>query len=190
MPSAYAAPMAPTTDKFGTISLWQAEFGYTAGSWRVENHPRLLADVNGDGKQDVVGFGNDGVRVSLSTGTSFAAPQVWVAEFGYTAGSWRVENHPRLLADVNGDGKQDVVGFGNEGVRVSLSTGTSFTAPQVWVAEFGYNAGGWRVENHPRLLADVNGDDSADVVGFGNGGANVAVSNAIIYKVYVPNVSR
>lgn len=41
------------------------------GGWLVERHPRFLADVNGDGKQDVVGFGDAGVYLSLSTGASF-----------------------------------------------------------------------------------------------------------------------
>ena len=66
----------------------------------------------------------------------------WVADYGYdaSAGGWRVENHIRLMADVNRDGKADVVGFGGPGVYVSLSTGTSFTAPSLWVAGFGSDA--------------------------------------------------
>jgi len=31
---------------------------YDAGSWRVERHPRLLGDVNGDRRADIVGFGS------------------------------------------------------------------------------------------------------------------------------------
>ena len=162
--------------------LWVDDFGFIAGGWRVENHPRMLADVNGDGRADVVGFGNDGVLVSLSTGisptpgTGFTSPTQWVDDFGFIAGGWRVENHPRMLADVNGDGRADVVGFGNDGVLVSLSTGTGFTSPRLWVDDFGFNAGGWRVENHPRMLADVNDDGRADVVGFGNDGVFVSLS--------------
>ena len=34
------------------------------GAWRVEQHPRMLGDVNGDGRADIVGFGNDGVVVA------------------------------------------------------------------------------------------------------------------------------
>ena len=46
---------------------------------------------------------------------------------------------------------------------------------------FGYNAGGWRVEKHPRFLADTTGDGRADIVGFGNAGvwvANIAIPTA------------
>jgi hypothetical protein len=50
----------------------------------------------------------------------------------------------------------------------------NFDAPQLAIANFGYEAGGWRVERHPRFLADVTGDRRADVVGFGDGGAWVS----------------
>ena len=165
-----------TGTSFTQPQLWVGAFGYNAGGWRTDQHPRMLADVNGDDRADVVGFGNNGVYVSLSRGTSFAQPQLWVGAFGYNAGGWRTDQHPRMLADVNGDHKDDVVGFGNNGVYVSLSRGTSFAQPQLWVGAFGYNAGGWRTDQHPRMLADVNGDDRADVVGFGNNGVYVSLS--------------
>jgi V8-like Glu-specific endopeptidase len=164
------------------VPLWVNTYGYTAGNWRVESHPRLLGDVNGDGKQDIVGFANSGAYVSLSTGTGFGNPALWVADYGYNAGGWRVEFHPRLLGDVNGDGKQDIVGFGGAGVYVSLSTGNRFGTPTLWVADYGYNAGGWRVESHPRLLGDVNGDGKQDIVGFGTTGVYVSISTGSAFS--------
>ena len=41
-------------------------FNTAAGGWRVDQHPRFLADLTGDGRADIVGFGNDGVLVSRS----------------------------------------------------------------------------------------------------------------------------
>lgn len=32
-------------------------FAYVAGGWRVNKHVRLLADVNGDGRQEIVECG-------------------------------------------------------------------------------------------------------------------------------------
>ncbi|MCP5073042.1 MAG: VCBS repeat-containing protein [Rhodobacteraceae bacterium] len=163
-------------------SKWVGNFGYNAGGWRVDKHPRFMADVNGDGRDDVVGFGDRGVLVSRSVfnprspGFVFEQPSKWVGGFGYSAGGWRVDKHPRFMADVNGDGKDDVVGFGNSGVWVSLSTGTAFQAPSKWIGAFGYNAGGWRVAKHPRFMADVNGDDKDDVVGLGDKGYWVSLS--------------
>jgi hypothetical protein len=80
-----------------------------------------------------------------------------------------------LLADTTGDGRLDIVGFGNAGVWVSraLADGT-FESPGMVIRNFAYDSGGWRVEQHPRVLADVTGDGRADVVGFGNGGVWMA----------------
>ncbi|WP_343073625.1 M12 family metallopeptidase, partial [Pyxidicoccus fallax] len=61
-------------------ALWSREFGYNAGGWLVEKHPRTAADVNRDGRADIVGFANDGVYVALSTGTGFTAGQFWLGE--------------------------------------------------------------------------------------------------------------
>ena len=130
--------------------------------------------MNGDGKADIVGFGYAGPSVSYSTGNGFTAPSLKVNNFGYTAGGWRMDRHPRFLADVNGDGKADIVGFGYAGASVSYSTGNGFTAPSLKVNNFGYNAGGWRVNMHPRFLADTSGDGKADIIGFGYAGVYVA----------------
>ena len=121
----------------------------------MENHPRFLADLTGDGRADIVGFGNAGVYIALNNGDgSFQAVRRVVDNFGYTAGGWRVENHPRFLADLTGDGRADIVGFGNAGVYIALNNGDgSFQAVRRVVDNFGYDAGGWRVERHPRFLA-------------------------------------
>jgi hypothetical protein len=163
---------AQADGSFGAPQMVVANFGYNAGGWRVERHPRFMADTTGDGRADIVGFGNDGVWVSRAQANgTFSAPQRVVANFGYNAGGWRVERHPRFMADTTGDGRADIVGFGNDGVWVSRAQPDgSFAAPQMVVANFGYNAGGWRVERHPRLMADTTGDGRADIVGFGNDG--------------------
>jgi hypothetical protein len=177
----YKHPSVVTPPRYDTRppQLVVGNFGYTAGGWRVERHPRFLADLTGDGRADIVGFGNAGAWVSLNNGDgTFQAPQMVVANFAYDAGGWRVEQHPRFLADLTGDGRADIVGFGNAGVWVSLNNGNgAFQAPQMVVANFAYNAGGWRIEQHPRFLADVTGDGRADIVGFGNAGVYVSRNN-------------
>ena len=128
------------------------DFGYTAGGWRVDRHPRFLADLTGDGRADAVGFGYAGVYVCMNNGDgSFNEPiQLAIGDFGFTAGGWRVDRHPRLLADLTGDGRADVVGFGEAGMYVSLNNGDgTFQAPQLAISDFGYTAGGWRVDRHP-----------------------------------------
>ncbi len=156
-----------------------ADLGFEAGGWRVEKHPRFLADITGDGRADIVGFGDAGVWTALSNGDgTFQAPQFVLADLGFEAGGWRVEKHPRFLADITGDGRADIVGFGDAGVWTALSNGDgTFQAPTFVLADLGFEAGGWRVEKHPRFLADITGDRRADIVGFGDAGVWTALSN-------------
>jgi steroid 5-alpha reductase family enzyme len=94
-------------------------FGYNAGTWRVERHPRFLADLTANGALDIVGFGNAGVWASFGNGDgTFQAPEMVLANLGYNAGTWRVERHPRVLADLTGNGAAEIVGFGNAGVWI------------------------------------------------------------------------
>lgn len=156
-----------------------ANFAYNAGGWRVDKHPRFLADVTGNGCADVMGFGDDGVWVaSNNRNGTFDPPQLVLNNFGYNAGGWRVQKHPRFMSDLTGDGRADVIGFGDDGVWVALNNGAgSFQAPQLVVNNFAYNAGGWRVEKHPRVVADLTGDCRTDIVGFGDGGVWIALNN-------------
>lgn len=51
---------------------------------------------------------------------NFAAPAPWRAAFGTSAGGWTSQDRfPRARADVNDDGKAEIVGFGEAGVFVS-----------------------------------------------------------------------
>lgn len=158
--------------------ILKSEFSLAKG-WRSNNvFPRLMADVNGDGKRDIIGFAGDGVWVSLF-GSSWvpARPTKWLAAYALNAGGWTTyDEFPRHAADVNGDGKADIVGFATDGVYVSLSSGGKFTAPAKWLGQFSTGQG-WKSQNTtPRFVADVNGDGRADVIGFATDGVYVATS--------------
>ncbi len=178
--------LAQADGSFGAAALKLAEFGAQAqaGGWSSDNtFHRELADVNGDGRADIVGFGNAGVYVSTANADgTFAPSALKLAEFGTQAqaGGWSSQDaFPRHMADVNGDGRADVVGFGNAGVYVALAQADgSFGAAALKLAEFGAQAqaGGWSSDNtFHRELADVNRDGRADIVGFGNAGIHLAL---------------
>ena len=105
---------------FGPSALWRAAQGWTSQNL----YPRFLGDVNHDHKADVVGFGQYGAYVSLSTGSLFRSATLGTAYYGRNAaaGGWTTQDlYPRWVADVNGGGKADIVGFSAAGTKVSLA---------------------------------------------------------------------
>ncbi|KAF9522353.1 lectin 2 [Crepidotus variabilis] len=156
-------------------------FGYNqeAGGWRINKHPRLLADLRNTGRCDLIGFGDDGVSVSFNQGNGVFSPiQLLIPQFGHDCGGWRTEKHLRFLGDVMGNGFLDIVGFGDTHVHVTQNNGDQTFGPsQAMLNAFCYNAGGWRIEEHPRMMADLTGDGKLDIVGFAHAGVNVSFNN-------------
>ena len=102
--------------------------------------PRLVADLTGDGRADIVGFGLDGVWASLNNGNgTFQPPNMVLCGFNFHTG-WMVERHPRFLADLTGDGRADIIGFGDAGVWTARNNGDgTFQAMKFVVADLGYD---------------------------------------------------
>ncbi|MEQ1546707.1 S8 family serine peptidase [Methyloglobulus sp.] len=170
-----------TGTQFEFKGKWINDYAYLSGAWRIADHERRVADVNGDKKADLIAFGNFGVYVALSTGTSFTFQPRWSSDFNPTTG-WDKRQHVRHVADINGDGKADIVGFGGDGVHVALSSGSSFDYKGRWIDDFAIGAGGWSVYRHERQLGDVNGDGKADIVGFGEDAVYVSLSTGISFS--------
>ncbi|MEM7586597.1 MAG: RHS repeat-associated core domain-containing protein, partial [Acidobacteriota bacterium] len=173
--------VAPSNGSRFDPSQWTSQpypyFGRdgSAGGWVAERHPRMMADVDGDGLADIVGF-HEHTEVALSRQTYFEPPAVW-NESDFTGDAWWLGSQRlRHLADVTGDGLVDVIGFGNDRVLVGVSRGRSGGGFDVsmWSQNasgypyFGF-ADGWLTGRHPRVMADVNGDGLADIVGFKDG---------------------
>jgi hypothetical protein len=151
-----------------------SNFAVGAGGWSSQDrYPRHVADINGDGFSDIVGFGEAGVFVSYGSASgTFSAPALVVNNFGQASG-WTSNNRfHREVADLNGDGRADIIGFGIAGTWVSLAQANgNFSAPVLAVANFGANQGWVSQDGFTRAVGDVNGDGRADIAGFGYAGA-------------------
>ncbi|KDR83047.1 hypothetical protein GALMADRAFT_221031 [Galerina marginata CBS 339.88] len=148
-----------------------------AGGWQIDKHPRVVADLTGDGKADILGFGEAGVWVSLNNGSgSFGSVNMVVNNFAVAQG-WSVDKHPRFVADLTGKKRGDIIGFGDSGVWVSLNNGNgTFQAPVLVVNNFGVQQG-WQVGIHLRFVVDLTGDGCADIIGFGKDAVWVAYND-------------
>jgi len=123
-----------------------------------------VADVNGDGRADAVLFSADttgDVHVMLSNGASFGAKTKWHEFFA-------PEGETPMLADVNGDGRADLITFtqsmnGSQAV-VALSTGAGFGAAAVWNTWFA-------PAGEVPAVGRFNSDGLADILTFTRQGA-------------------
>ena len=110
-----------------------------------------VADVNGDGKPDIVMTNGGGtVAVLLGNGDGTFKPAVTYNAGEYPAGV--------AIADLNGDGKPDLVVADESGtVSVLLGNGDGTFKPAVT-----YDSGGPAAMDV--LVADVNGDGKPDLI--------------------------
>ena len=154
-------------------------FGYQAGGWQVDRHPRFVVDLNNDGRADIIGFGQDFVWTALGNGDgTFQPAQIAIANYCY-AQDWRVDRHPRFLAHLTNSGFPDIVGFGEDGVWVALGNGDGTfrePLPNPVLNNFCYHQD-WRVDRHPRFMAHLTSSGFADIVGFGEDGVFVVLGN-------------
>src|SRR5262249_6109375 len=132
-----------------------------------------VGDINGDGKADIVvaNYTANSASVLLNTtptagsAATFAAPRTFATGSRPTA---------VILADINGDGRPDIITANYNSNTVSVlinSTTTGATTPS-FVGQRTFGTG-----TKPQSVAavDVNGDGSPDLVSANLGSNNVSV---------------
>jgi hypothetical protein len=146
----------------------------------VGNSPYGLAvaDVNGDGRADLVtgnnSSGNISVLLGQATAGTFGAAATYASGTGNPIGI--------SAGDVNGDGRPDVVVANNGGgVSVLLNSGS---APGTFPTRVSYAANGSRMV----ALRDVNGDGLLDIAtaGFNDGTLGVLLNSSTTPGTFLP----
>jgi hypothetical protein len=175
----------PVTGSFGAISAWaRSPFALIhpdhEEDWDLDSYPRVLADVNGDGRNDLVGFGQRSVWVGLNTGNAFQPAVAWSQDFTNDRGYFSRYGF-RFAVDVNGDKVADLVGGDRRGTFFATGTKTSFEGPELWAHAYEDGTNWNEMWYQPRYAGDVDGDGKADVIGMGIDGVYVlrAVDGAV-----------
>ena len=126
------------------------------------------ADVNGDGKTDILHFSGSGLRV-YTFNASNALTLLWTQPYSPYFDSEK----PIYLGDYNGDGKTDFLlpnGDGSNSFANFTSTGTTFRVGIV-TQPFSYNdydassSGGFvKLSGYNLIPLDINGDGRTDIL--------------------------
>ena len=158
-------------ESFGAMisgPAWSDEAGWDAPKYYGTLH---LADVDGDGRDDVCGRTGEGFACYLSDGAGFPI-SIGMDDLSDAVG-W---GHPRYygtirMGDVDGDGRADVCARAAAGWRCWPSLGDGFAA-SAWAGPDWTDEAGW--DDHARWatirLLDLDGDGLADACGRGAAG--------------------
>jgi hypothetical protein len=148
---------APSTGTaFGRLRPWSLGADFADGG------TLRLGDVNGDGRADACARGPHGVSCALSTGRAFTSATMWMAEGMKDEDGWRAREDTLVLADVNGDGRADIITGRGPGGPPQVIVFDGVTGKQL-VNFNAYNPffqGGVRVGG----IEDINGDGKDDII--------------------------
>jgi len=176
----YVALSNGTNFQMPSRDPWIADFsterdGDTSSSgWTsFDFFPRFLGDVNGNGRSDIIGFGERGVWVSLAGNGQYESKGLDTPRdlfFGQDQNWLQQSKSPRLIGDIDGDGKVDVLGFDEEGEvyisygKTGLSEHSLYNSLKLKDFIMDNQIAGKSLIEIPRFLADIDGDGKAELV--------------------------
>ncbi|WP_171475859.1 beta strand repeat-containing protein [Frigoriglobus tundricola] len=157
--SATVSVLLNTTAPGATTSAFAAQQTFAVGA---DSRTMTIADLNGDGRPDLiaVSYASEAVSVLVNTTAAGATTATFAAQQTFATGTG-----PRAVAaaDVNGDGKIDLVvaNLGSGTASVLLNTTTPGAATATFAAQQTFATG-----NIPYAVvtADVNGDGRPDII--------------------------
>ena len=150
-----------------SASTYAAAAQYTTSDGNYYGCSTTVGDLTGDGKPEIVGSncsnsGND-ITVYVNNGDGTFATGVYydgAVSGGAASGAADVYTNAVAIADVNGDGKADIIATNDYSGDVTILFGNGDGT--VNVPTFGYATGGYPVV--PAIVADFNGDGFADLM--------------------------
>ncbi len=150
-------------------AIMMAPNGTRFGGWLLntaDNHVVTTADLDGDGKAEIVITSPWGIGVLKLSGNTLTAAMM--APNGTRFGGWllnTLDNRIGPAADLDGDGRSELLIASPWGIGVLKLAGNTFSVPMM--APNGTRFGGWLLntaDNHFDSLVDFTGDGRDDIL--------------------------
>ena len=159
----------PTFAGTSLDSLMLAPNGTRFGGWLLNTADNVIegmADLDGDGADEIVITSPWGIGVLAFTGTSLDS--LMLAPNGTRFGGWLLNTADNVIegmADLDGDGADEIVITSPWGIGVLAFTGTSLDS--LMLAPNGTRFGGWLLNTADNVIegmADLDGDGADEIV--------------------------
>jgi len=170
---ASASVLLNTTAAVGATLSFAAQQTFATA---VHPHAVAMADVNGDGVPDLLlaDYGSNTVSVLLNTTVASAVTQSFAAEQVFVTGVTGAAPSSVVAADVNGDGKPDLIvaNYNSSSVAVLLNTTVAGAVTPSFAAQQSFATG---TNAFFVAAADINGDGKLDLIVANYNGNTVSV---------------
>ncbi|MEL7039836.1 MAG: VCBS repeat-containing protein, partial [Cyanobacteria bacterium J06592_8] len=163
------------------------DFSVSHGYTSQNENPRMMGDINGDGRADIVGINDNQVRFAYGQADgTFSQPNIDDGSYNIMSESdgWTSqEEFPRMLADIDGDNRDDIFGYDsvNDKLMVAYASDEGFARPVELsgiegdtIADF-IDHNDYSYNNYPLTTADITGNGQDNIVGFGTSDMFAAV---------------
>lgn len=163
-------PQSAIGTSFGADALWlSGEFTDTLGWHYVQLGGSIrYGDLDGDGRADVCGRGDEKVICAKSSGSEFTSASTWGFEDDFSDsegwGGHEAYWMSMAMGDIDGDGGADDRGRGADGIWCAHSLGGSAFDEKRRVARTFTDSQGWKRSLYgPSFrLTDIDGDSKPD----------------------------
>jgi len=171
--------------------------GTRFGGWLLntaDNRTEFIADLDGDGKDEIFIDSPWGIGVLKESGNTMSA--VMMAPNGTRFGGWLLntaDNRFGPVADFDGDGKPEILVTSPWGIGVFKLTGNTFTV--LMMAPNGTRFGGWLLntsDNRFGPVGDIDGDGRAEILVVSPWGLGIMklTGNTLTVPMLEPNGTR
>ena len=162
-------------------TLWTRRFSSDPGAPTFpgpfySKTPRLAGDFNGDGRDDIVFLTNEGVYLAVSSPNKIGTPQLWLPADGDRFKALDQQTKPFAVGDFDGNGRDDLVYFGSKRTEIVYNHAKQDRKFEPLTSEFAFAAGWQNRSEQPRLIDDIDGNGSDDIVGFKDGQLTLAMT--------------